>query len=167
MRQMNIDEKLRIIDSLFYDGRFDTYFSRGLGQWVSLPRIRELWAEMAADIARGAAPDFCMLYAHTPFCVSRCSYCIYDSSVVAGQRDLGAHLMRMSRECAALGPVLAPVKFACMLIGGGTPSLHTDRNFELMLRMITETFDIMKGGIRSVEMTPVTTTGRKTAIMAR
>lgn len=164
--RMNISDKLNLIDRLFPDGRFDTYFSRSLGDRVGIGKIKELWEEHAAEVARGEAPDFFMLYSHTPYCFSRCSYCIYDSSVIANKVDLSAHLYRMSRECAAIAPVVSSLKFDCLLVGGGTPGLQSDRNFDLMLKTLSESFKYKPGCIRSVEMTPATTTEAKTSIMA-
>lgn len=163
---MNISDKLNLIDKLFPDGRFDTYFSRSLGEKTGIAKIKELWSEHAVEVSSGEAPDFFMLYSHTPYCFSRCSYCIYDSSVIANKADLSSHLYRMSRECASIAPVVSSLNFDCLLVGGGTPGLQSDRNFDLMLKTLSESFNYKKECVRSVEMTPATTSESKTLIMA-
>ncbi len=166
MAKLGPEEKAMMGRELFA-GAFDTYFCRSLGRRVSLDDIVALWDGFADDVSRGRVPGHAMFYAHTPYCFSRCSYCIYDSSVIGGKHELGSHLARMYVECKALSGVLSKFRFACMLIGGGTPGLHTDRNFEEMLRIVKESFGFRKGCIKSVEMTPVTTTESKCRIMKR
>lgn len=160
-------EKLKRIDSLFTDGRFDSYFARRLGKMTRLEHIAALWEKYADNVRSGNAPDFQVLYSHTPFCVSRCSFCVYDSAANKSQAALADHLSQMYHEIGTLAPNAESLTFDGLFIGGGTPGLYQDRKFALLFQMLDESFRLRENTVRSVEMTPLTMTPGKAAIMAR
>lgn len=73
------------------------------------------------------------LYAHLPFCASRCGYCTFVVHVgELGRRDdyLDALLGELGREEAPLGPL------DTVFLGGGTPTLMRPRRLRTLMERI-------------------------------
>jgi len=82
------------------------------------------------------------LYIHIPFCRHRCAYC--DFNTYAGQEDsIPAYVEALCHEIA-LTAKNAPEKLTLHTIffGGGTPSLLSPRQFESVLKTISDNFDL-------------------------
>jgi oxygen-independent coproporphyrinogen-3 oxidase len=87
--------------------------------------------------------DLYSLYLHIPFCRHRCAYC--DFNTYAGQEDsIPAYVEALCREIAITAKN-APEKLTLHTIffGGGTPSLLTPRQFEAILKTISDHFDFL------------------------
>ncbi|MBN1453855.1 MAG: radical SAM family heme chaperone HemW [Anaerolineales bacterium] len=83
------------------------------------------------------------LYLHIPFCRHRCAYC--DFNTYAGQEEsIPAYVKALCREIEFAGQS-APEKLALHTIffGGGTPSLLNPRQFEAVLKTISDHFDLL------------------------
>src|ERR671910_33726 len=90
------------------------------------------------------------LYFHIPFCTHRCAYC--DFNTYAGQESLiPAYVDALCREIEFAGRRL-PSPFRggsgggvhTVFFGGGTPSLLSPKQFELILRSIHDNFNLTK-----------------------
>lgn len=81
------------------------------------------------------------LYIHIPFCSHRCAYC--DFNTYAGQeRHISAYVQALCKEIAFIGQN-APEKLTLHTIffGGGTPSLMTPPQFEMIMNTISNSFN--------------------------
>ena len=82
------------------------------------------------------------LYLHIPFCTHRCAYC--DFNTYAGQeRLIPAYVEALCEEIrivAANAGERLPVH--TIFFGGGTPSLLTPKQFEMILRTIEDLFEL-------------------------
>ena len=95
------------------------------------------------------------LYIHIPFCHHRCAYC--DFNTYAGQEEsIPAYVDALCNEIAFIGNN-APEKLALHTIffGGGTPSLLTPRQFEVVLQTISDNF-YLSGSETTIEANPGT-----------
>ncbi len=82
------------------------------------------------------------LYLHIPFCRHRCAYC--DFNTYSGQEDsIPAYVEALCREIAFTARN-APEKLSLhtVFFGGGTPSLLTPRQFESVLKTISDHFTL-------------------------
>ena len=82
------------------------------------------------------------LYLHIPFCRHRCAYC--DFNTYAGQEDsIPAYVDALCREIEFIGEN-APERITLHTIffGGGTPTLMTPHQFEVVLESISDHFDL-------------------------
>jgi len=82
------------------------------------------------------------LYLHIPFCRHRCAYC--DFNTYAGQEDsIPDYVEALCREIAFTARN-APEKLSLhtVFFGGGTPSLLTPRQFESVLKTISDHFTL-------------------------
>lgn len=100
--------------------------------------------------------DPCCLYAHIPFCQSRCSFCEY--CVVDRHDDTREQLYHhaLLRELDLLVDRLGlrDKPLAGFDIGGGTPSLVAPDRIEQLVKRVTGTFRLEAGFGISIETTP-------------
>jgi len=93
------------------------------------------------------------LYIHIPFCRSRCSYCDFATGIYQG--ELAARYVR------ALGEEISTSRHAgarvdTIYFGGGTPSLLTPSQLDLILSALHRQFDIGSGAEVTLEINPGT-----------
>lgn len=89
-------------------------------------------------------------YIHVPFCAHRCGYCNF--TVIAGRDELAdRYLAAIERELQSLGTRRA---VDTLFIGGGTPTHLTLAQLATLLGLITNTFELERGGEFSVEANP-------------
>lgn len=97
------------------------------------------------------------IYIHWPFCISRCSYCDFNSRV-AGRRTMRDYMRALLRELDA---------WACMLngedrwldsiyLGGGTPSVLSGGEISSLLDEVRSRFYVHDGTEVTVEVNPAT-----------
>ncbi len=100
------------------------------------------------------------LYIHIPFCIKRCSYCDFNSSVY--QADTA------SRYIAALGKELGGVKdfpYKTVYIGGGTPTAMSKKELDELLSAISSSLNTRRIREYTVEVNPGTINARKAALL--
>ena len=90
------------------------------------------------------------VYVHIPFCLSRCAYCDFTSSVLKDDADINTYVEHLCKEIQLLSQsgtfenrVVDSVYF-----GGGTPSLLKTRYFRSILETIR-----LNSRVEPVEMT--------------
>lgn len=100
------------------------------------------------------------LYIHIPFCIKRCSYCDFNSSVY--QPDVA------SRYVAALEKELGGVKdhpYKTVYIGGGTPTAMREEQLSRLLHAVSSSLDVRRIKEYTVEVNPGTVNARKVALL--
>ncbi len=96
------------------------------------------------------------LYIHIPFCRHRCAYC--DFNTYAGIENLiPVYVQALCAEIRLLS-VTAGRKLTIHTVyfGGGTPSLLSLSNMEVIVKCLTSSFDIAKDSEFSLEANPGT-----------
>ena len=96
------------------------------------------------------------LYFHIPFCVHRCAYC--DFNTYAGQETLiPDYVDALCREIRYLAES-APQRLTAhtLFFGGGTPSLLSSFQFETILKVTRDCFDLTQDAEISLEANPGT-----------
>jgi oxygen-independent coproporphyrinogen-3 oxidase len=95
------------------------------------------------------------IYIHIPFCRSRCSYCDFATGMYEG--DLAErYVLAVVKEIAGWREVDHPDDVDTIYFGGGTPSLLTPRQIELILDAVHERFNVRFGAEVTMEMNPAT-----------
>jgi len=96
------------------------------------------------------------LYIHFPYCLSKCPYCDFASSVVKKlphRRYAGAALRELDLRLAA-DPELRQRRLDSIYIGGGTPSLWDPACVAFILRGIRERLGVPSGSEITLEANP-------------
>jgi putative oxygen-independent coproporphyrinogen III oxidase len=99
-------------------------------------------------------PDY-SLYFHIPFCTHRCAYC--DFNTYAGQESLiPAYVEALCKEVDHVGARAAAVPLHTIFFGGGTPSLLSPKQFELIFESIRANFKFTEDVEITIEANPGT-----------
>ncbi len=104
------------------------------------------------------------LYLHIPFCTHRCAYC--DFNTYAGQESLiPGYVDALCKEIDFVGRKLRTTKLPnyqttahTVFFGGGTPSLLSPTQFELILHSIRDHFTLTEDAEVTIEANPGTVT---------
>ena len=101
------------------------------------------------------------LYFHIPFCTHRCAYC--DFNTYAGQEEMiPAYVKALSEEVAFVGSRFEGKKdqdegkVHTIFFGGGTPSLLSPKQFELIFESIRRRFKLTEDAEITIEANPGT-----------
>ena len=101
------------------------------------------------------------LYVHIPYCVRKCNYCDFCSLPVGSDNSVPDEyvdrLIREIRTYKAENKVL----LSTVYIGGGTPSLLTEGQLEMIFAAISDSFDISDEAEITMEVNPGTLTFEK------
>ncbi|HAT71800.1 MAG TPA: coproporphyrinogen III oxidase [Elusimicrobia bacterium] len=73
------------------------------------------------------------LYVHIPFCRAKCGYCDF-ASAPGTPREIDVFLEALAREAAAHADLAG--KFTTLYVGGGTPSLLSEKQLKTLLHII-------------------------------
>src|SRR5258706_8281796 len=93
-------------------------------------------------------PDNLGLYVSIPFCKFKCTYCNFASGVFP-QAELDRYLAALEREIRQSSGHADTVYF-----GGGTPSMLTPSQWELLMEVLGEQFKIADGAEITLEAAP-------------
>lgn len=86
--------------------------------------VAALWARgVERTSSAGTREPLNCLYIHVPFCKSICHFCNYDRLRPSSPELLRTWLARTLRTLGVIGPVLRPLTFHALYMGGGTPSV--------------------------------------------
>lgn len=85
-------------------------------------------ASQAPEPRLGPAPEGAPLYVHLPFCAAKCHYCDFFSVPDEGE-DVGGMVDALLAEARQR----APRRPRTVFLGGGTPSLLSERDLERLL----------------------------------
>lgn len=105
-------------------------------------------------------------YIHIPFCQNRCSYCLYYSRPISG-RETDGYMDWLSGQFDFFGDTFKGEKFNNLYIGGGTPSILSNRQIERLLKSLFSRFSFKKNGERSFECNPSSISPAKLKILKK
>ena len=97
-----------------------------------------------------------MIYIHIPFCIQKCRYCdflSFSSSVEERQKYIDALCLEIK---AWKGKEIEPI--SSLFVGGGTPSVLTERQIEQVFSALHESFTIPPYVEQTIEANPGTIT---------
>ncbi len=102
--------------------------------------------------------DALSLYLHIPFCRHRCSYCDFNTYVSLGGLQ-GAYARALAMEigqAGAMGNGGEKRPLSTIFFGGGTPSLMTIDELDLILTAVFQNFTLAPNAEVSIEANPGT-----------
>lgn len=99
------------------------------------------------------------LYMHIPFCKEMCWYCGCHTKIVARYEPIAEYLAHIRKEVGMVADCIpGRMKVAHIHFGGGTPTMTAPEDFEALMAMVRERFDIVDGAEIAVEIDPRTLT---------
>lgn len=95
------------------------------------------------------------LYLHVPFCRSDCLYCSYEKVLAPPETLIDRYLRAISHEVERKASILKS-QFAPDIhyIGGGTPTVLTERSTRTLLQILSRCFDLRNNLEFTIETTP-------------
>lgn len=130
-------------------------------------RHLDTWRAFARAADEGRVPPGLVLYAHLPFCARVCSYCLLAARKAPPRRDIQAYVRALVVDAERHAAVLGGHPVQALHLGGGTPTLLSLEELDLLLRTLTSVFQRAPGFRIGVEGHPTTTTRDKTELFAR
>lgn len=104
------------------------------------------------------------VYVHIPFCVRKCLYCDFLSAPASGERiEHYVNLLLREMQASADMGQLQNYEAATVYLGGGTPSLLTARQLDLILCKLGTLLPFRADAEISMEMNPGTVTRQQLA----
>ncbi len=93
------------------------------------------------------------LYIGIPFCPSRCHYCSFISETCSDETELDGYLNILIEELATRADILQMnnLKINSVYIGGGTPTVLTDRQLSRLFKAISSHYDLAQDMEYTVE----------------
>lgn len=140
-----------------YDGlRVPRYTSYPTAPHFSAAVGPEQYEGWLAAIAPGQSGS---LYLHVPFCQSMCWYCGCHTKIVARYAPIAEYLAHLRREIGMVADRI-PGRLTVRHIhfGGGTPTMMVPDDFEELMELLRERFDVVPEAEIAVEIDPRTLT---------
>lgn len=100
------------------------------------------------------------LYIHIPFCVQKCAYCDFLSAP-ADIEIREEYVKALIREIYGYRSLGKDCQVSTIFIGGGTPSLLTSEQIELIFQALRSVFTIMRDAEITIEANPGTVSREK------
>ncbi len=134
---------------------------------LTYPMFRYWGKESVED---GVKPAPLNLYVHMPYCIQRCAYCYFKTTTLKENRlqeiDHYVRAVCAEIELGAKRFNLGQRPIDTVYFGGGTPTLMTEENIDLLFATLRANFTIVAPQI-TFEGEPVTLTPRKAALLQR
>lgn len=149
----------------------DSLFTQNYGvKSEKLKLLKETYHTQQTIVETAAPKDYC-LYIDIPFCPSRCNYCTFVSASTERQAHLiEPYLEALFEELAVTAQLIKPLRLRlrAIYIGGGTPTVLDENQFERLLSCVQQTFQDGFTGEYTVEAgRPDCTTAPKLHLMKK
>jgi coproporphyrinogen III oxidase-like Fe-S oxidoreductase len=128
-------------------------------------QVAELWARGVGTRSAAREPLNCV-YVHVPFCKSICSFCNYDRLRPSSPELLKTWLARTLRTLGVIGPVVRPLTFHALYMGGGTPSVLPAALLRELLQALDATLTWHPHASRKMEFDPAVMSRERLDVLA-
>lgn len=98
------------------------------------------------------------VYIQIPFCRSRCRFCKFYSEIPKNQNEIDDYLDCLEKEIYLYGINFKNMPLDNLYIGGGTPTILSERQWRRLFQIIHKFFVFKKGAPILTEGTPETST---------
>lgn len=122
--------------------------------------VPELWKRASPAFRTG-------MYAHVPFCASRCDFCFIPVEPYRGREQAERFLRSLRTETELLAPSFAGRRFDSLYVGGGTPTILDKKALGGFFSILRGQFSFEKGMPFSVETSPQFLDRDKLRLLAR
>lgn len=97
------------------------------------------------------------LYIHIPFCVKKCAYCDFLSGPASRER-IEEYIQALKKEIESYGKFAEDYEVSTVFFGGGTPSLLSSEQMEMIMGAIKHIFLLQENAEITMEANPGTVT---------
>ena len=105
-------------------------------------------------------------YTHIPFCMMKCEYCMYFKKI-ASEKEINNYLVHIAGQFKYFSGIFRKVRFQSLYVGGGTPSILSEKQLSYFLKNLFMHFSFLKNGEKSFECNPGSITEGKLQILKK
>jgi len=96
-----------------------------------------------SEILKKNKPEDISIYVGIPFCPTRCLYCSFTSYPIDRyEKKADEYIEKLKEELEFVAKSIHGKNIASVYIGGGTPTSLNEKQFETLMDMLCENFDI-------------------------
>lgn len=121
----------------------------------SLDDIKSMWHD---GVVASSKERHDALYIHIPFCISRCSFCMYESQIVHPE-FIGPYISRITKELDYWKDEIH-LPLDSLYIGGGTPSIISVNDIRHLFKSLND-LSFVPNSSRTFELSPESATEEK------
>ena len=143
-------------------------------RYTSYPTAPHFTPDVGAAAYRGwlegldTAAHAGSLYLHVPFCAQMCWYCGCHTKIVARYAPIAEYLGHLRREVGMVADLIpGRLKVRHIHFGGGTPTMMAPEDFESLIALLRERYDVVDGAEIAVEIDPRTLTKEMAEALGR
>lgn len=129
--------------------------------------VETLWREYFRELSESGRGDALHVYAHTPFCRSKCLYCNCDSRPISADESLDAYASAVVSEARLYGKIADGYPASSVYFGGGTATLYPEDVYARFISRVIGAFRLLPGALVCCEMNPDSATRPKMEAAAR
>ncbi|MFC5356015.1 oxygen-independent coproporphyrinogen III oxidase [Azospirillum himalayense] len=108
------------------------------------------------------------LYLHVPFCAKMCWYCGCHTKIVARYAPIAEYLGHLRREIGMVADrISGRLRVRHIHFGGGTPTMMAPDDFESLIALLRERYDVTPDAEIAVEIDPRTLTREMAEALGR
>ena len=121
----------------------------------NLNEIRGFWKEYILESKKRRIETKISFYIHIPFCQSKCEYCRHFYWQCHNAKELDYYLKSLIFKMNFFKDVFSDIKFKTLYIGGGTPSLLSERQLKNLFTNLYKNFKFEENGEKTLNVTPL------------
>ncbi|MBU4421561.1 MAG: radical SAM protein [Elusimicrobia bacterium] len=126
--------------------------------YFKAPEIKRSWQKHLEN--KNNDKHFAQLYIGTPYCASKCSYCMYFKEIGAPKR-IEEYKNNLIASINYFSDVLKNITFDNIYFGGGTPSLFSEKQLQEICHVLKNKIHFKTTGERTCECNPSSATLEK------
>jgi oxygen-independent coproporphyrinogen-3 oxidase len=122
--------------------------------YISEPHVPDLRKHLERLVSKVAN-----VYVHIPFCNMKCGFCSLFTTKGHSDGIIQSYVNHLVREIRNFGKHIenAPIEIGILYLGGGTPSLLSERHISEIMNALYKYFDLKHMSAASVEFSPEVT----------
>lgn len=127
-----------------------------IAHYYPLRAMHNVKAKNASFLVQRMAGSSFETYLHFPFCDIKCSFCHFHKDLVGADFAIREdnYLNLVERELDLYGQILGPIKARSFYIGGGTPSVMSNRRLVRLLSKVRDRLEIADDAEIKFELFP-------------
>ncbi|HBL16628.1 MAG: hypothetical protein A2X36_16790 [Elusimicrobia bacterium GWA2_69_24] len=130
---------------------------RGFGEG----EVLSVWRSHAERLRRDPRGARLNVYLHLPFCRSLCRYCDIQRERMRSAAQVDAYLVGLTARLRRAGDALRGLEVHSMALGGGTPTLLSERQLARLMEAFHSSFRLSRDAVATFELNPRGASARK------
>lgn len=123
--------------------------------------ILGMWKEFCREEFPDKKHVKSFVYVHTPYCSSKCKFCMYESEPLLKEGALTEEKKFLLNEALETAEAVEGLEFDGLYFGGGTPTIYEEDDFYDVVSAVRSCFKLSGRAVSTCEMNPNSATSGK------